>query len=219
METKDIEQLALSVASKSLAKKRKVGAVIVDCNNNLLGTGFNFSRNGRACEDTNGNTLPDVIHAEVAAICSMETIRKDNILAYPLTIFITHQPCENCQAAIKKANISNIVVVNEFMKFNTEKLRYDLIPPLATEALAKSLTYGAKKYKPGNWRLNKDPQQFIGATMRHFEAYRAGEYIDEDSKLPHLYGALANIAFLIDLETRLRKTPRRKRRGTNSNSN
>lgn len=217
METKDIEQLALSVASKSLAKKRKVGAVIVDCNNNLLGTGFNFSRNGRACEDTNGNTLPDVIHAEVAAICSMETIRKDNILAYPLTIFITHQPCENCQAAIRNANIDNIVVVNEFIKFDTGKPRYDLIPPSSMAGLAKVLTYGAKKYKPNNWKEVDSLDRYVAALYRHIEAWRQGEKVDSESGLLHLEHALTNVAFLLELDKP--KIPKRKQRGINSNSN
>lgn len=215
METKDIEQLVLSVASKSLAKKRKVGAVIVDCNNNIVSTGFNYNRNGGVCEDTNGNTLPDVIHAEVAAIKAMETLHTH--VAYPLTIFITHQPCENCQAAIKNANIDNIVVVNEFMKFDTGKPRYDLIPPSSMAGLAKVLTYGAKKYKPHNWKEVDSLDRYVAALYRHIEAWRQGEKIDSESGLLHLEHALTNVAFLLELDKP--KMPKRKRCGTNPNSN
>jgi len=215
METKDFEQLALSIASKSLAKKRKVGAVIVDCNNYILGTGFNYNPSGGLCEDDLGNTFPGVIHAEVAAIDSMG-ITYPKSLAYPLTIFVTHSPCENCQKAISNANIDNIVVVNQFMKFDTGKPRYDLIPPSAMAGMAKVLTYGAKKYKPGNWKEVESLDRYVAALYRHLEAWRQGEKTDSESGLLHLEHALTNVAFLLELDK-----PKlvRRRRGTNQNSN
>ena len=37
-------------------------------------------------------------------------------------------------------------------KFDGDKLRYDLIPPLALEEMVKVLTFGAQKYEPDNWQ-------------------------------------------------------------------
>lgn len=202
MENK-LHKLALDEAAKSTAKKRKVGAVIVDSIGEVIGLGHNYNASG-ACEDSKGNTLIDTVHAEVAAI---ESIREVHIY-YPLTMFVTHQPCENCQSAILKANIDNIIVVNSFMKFDTDKLRYDLIPVSATRGLASVLTYGAKKYKPGNWKLVDDKDKYIAALYRHLDAWRDGEKVDEESGLSHLAHAMTNIAFLLDLDKPTKKRNR-----------
>lgn len=202
MENK-FNKLALDEAAKSTAKKRKVGAVIVDNTGEVIGLGHNYNASG-ACEDSKGNTLIDTVHAEVAAI---ESIREVHIY-YPLTMFVTHQPCENCQSAILKANIDNIIVVNSFMKFDTDKLRYDLIPVSATRGLASVLTYGAKKYKPGNWKLVDDKDKYVAALYRHLDAWRDGEKVDEESGLSHLAHAMTNIAFLLDLDKPAKKRKR-----------
>lgn len=205
MEAKYYEQLTLAEASKSKAKKRKVGAIIVDDRGIIFGQGYNYNaiNPDASCEDVKGDTFPSVVHAEIAAI----ERANDNIVASPVgsfikpyTIYITHQPCDNCRKAIADFDIENIVIVNEFMKFDTSKLRYDLIPPSSTRALASVLTYGAKKYKPGNWKMVDAPDRYIAATMRHFEAYRNGEINDLESNMPHLWHVMTNIAFLIDLD-------------------
>ena len=86
------------------------------------------------------------------------------------------------------------------VKYDTEKLRYDLIPPAATQALAVVLTYGARKYAPGGWRSVPDAvPRYTAALMRHLEAWRAGEERDPESGLPHLAHVLCNSAFLVEL--------------------
>lgn len=187
----DICKLAIEEAQKSYCKKRKVGAVIVDADNNVISTGFNHNE-GMPCEDSYG-TLDAVIHAEVAAIQNAAA----KVLKAPLTMYVTHQPCENCAKAIKDANINHVVIVEQFMKFDSGKLRYSLIPPVATEALAKVLTYGAKKYKPNNWQKAEDFSRYTDALYRHLEAWRGGQEFDEESGLSHLSHALTNVAFLI----------------------
>jgi len=91
-----------------------------------------------------------------------------------------------------------IHVVSSGMKFDDGKIRYDLIPAIATEGLAAVLTYGAKKYKPNNWR-SVDPQRYVGAFERHWQAYICGELIDSESGLPHLAHCMTNLAFLLEL--------------------
>jgi dCMP deaminase len=82
--------VALRAAQLSFANKRKVGAIAV-CDGNILAFGFNGRPSGHPndCEDSNGETLPSVIHAE------------DNMLrklndgdAY--TMYVTKEPCFNC---------------------------------------------------------------------------------------------------------------------------
>ena len=43
-------------------------------------------------------------------------------------------------------------------KDDLEKLRYDLVPVFAEAEVVKVLSYGAKKYAPGNWRHVPDAQ-------------------------------------------------------------
>ena len=187
-------EMALILARLSPCNKRKVGAVVVDSKGLTLGQGFNCNGD-MPCEDTNGNTLDTVLHAEIAAIDSVgiESVS-------PHAIYVTHPPCKNCAKAIKDAGITNIVIAENFMKFDSGKLRYGLIPPSAPKALASVLTYGAKKYKPNNWKSVDDTSRYVDALYRHLELWRGGEKLDSESGLPHLAHALTNIAFLIQFE-------------------
>jgi hypothetical protein len=201
--TKDeVFALALEAATKSIAKKRKVGAVIAAEYTNdwvVLASDCNHNK-GRPCEDEKGTTLPEVVHAEIAALNSIVDAEFEG----PLHLFVTHEPCANCVAAF--ASIlpptvdvkSRIHVVSSGMKFDDGKLRYDLTPAIAIEGIATVLTYGAKKYKPNNWR-SVDPQRYVGAFERHWQAYICGELIDSESGLPHLAHCMTNLAFLLEL--------------------
>lgn len=192
----ELKALAIETAQMSPAKKRKVGAVIAGEAGEVITIGYNNNRDGSlVCEDVNGNTLPTVEHAEVMAIREAKYL---NILDRGRYIYVTHPPCENCQKAIDEAGLE-YRLVDSFMKFDKGKLRYGLIPPQATKAIAQVLTYGAKKYKPNNWQLG-EPDRYVDALYRHLEAWRAGEKLDPESGLSHLAHAITNISFLIFFE-------------------
>jgi len=187
----DFNQMAIDEAKRSPCQKRKVGAVVVSKTGLQYSTGHNYNPTGEACEVSPGITAKEVVHAEVSAI------KKADFKCW--AIYATHQPCAACRKAIEEAGIEKIYIADGFMKFDNNKLRYDLIPPSTTLALAKVLTHGAKKYKPNNWRKGSI-ERYVAATFRHFEAYRSGEIIDNDSGLPHLEHLLTNVAFLIELD-------------------
>ena len=193
----NFNKIALEEAKKSKCNKRKVGAVITDeSKSKILAKGHNYNTNPEyfyTCEDSEGKTLDTVVHAEISAINKVANL---NAAKY---IYVTHQPCDNCQKAIDNAGLE-VVLVTEFMKFDTGKLRYSLIPPEAMKEMAKVLTYGAKKYKPNNWQKAEDTSRYVDALYRHLEAWRAGEKVDEESGLSHLSHALTNIGFLIHFE-------------------
>ncbi len=185
-------------AEKSLCKKRKVGAIIVDKADNILSKGHNYNPDSLDCEDVEGETFFYIIHAEIAAINALT----NTDTAYKM--YITHPPCDNCLSNIKALGLE-YEVVPTFMKFDTGKLRYSLIPPIMLKALANVLTYGAKKYKPNNWQGVDDVDRYWDALYRHLEARRDGEMLDSESKLPHLWHAITNIGFILFLDDKSNK--------------
>jgi hypothetical protein len=74
----------------------------------------------------------------------------------------------------------------EAMKFDKEKVRLDLIDPIALEGLAAVLTFGAKKYDAHNWRNGLSYSRLIAALLRHTFAILRGESTDPESGLPHI---------------------------------
>lgn len=86
-------------------------------------------------------------------------------------------------------------------KDDAGKARYDLIDVRALRELAVVLTHGARKYAPENWRKVPDARaRYYAATLRHLEAWRAGQETDPDSGLRHLGHALASVHFLLALD-------------------
>lgn len=71
-------------------------------------------------------------------------------------------------------------------KFDGEKVRLDLLDPLALEGLAAVLTFGAKKYAAHNWRQGISTTRLLAALLRHTFAIMRGEDIDPESGLPHI---------------------------------
>jgi hypothetical protein len=83
------------------------------------------------------------------------------------------------------------------VKYDNNKLRYDLIEPEFLEGLAKILSLGAKKYSDGNWKnVNPFKDRYYAALLRHIQAWRKGELIDSESGESHLYHAACCLMFL-----------------------
>lgn len=83
-------------------------------------------------------------------------------------------------------------------KYDEGKVRYDLVPPLALEALAKVYTMGAAKYSPRNWEKGMDWSKCYAAAQRHLQDYWKGEDLDPESGLPHLAHAAWNCVALLE---------------------
>jgi hypothetical protein len=87
------------------------------------------------------------------------------------------------------------------LKYDTGKLRWDLLPIDCIEDVVKILTFGSEKYGPNNWQEVEDAgNRYYAALMRHLAANRKGESMDEESGLPHLAHAMCNVVFLLWLE-------------------
>jgi hypothetical protein len=86
-------------------------------------------------------------------------------------------------------------------KLDQDKLRFDLMPALAEEAIVGVLTYGARKYSPGNWRKVPElERRYFAAARWHLSAWQRGERIDPESGLRHLAHAACCLVFLLEDE-------------------
>ena len=82
------------------------------------------------------------------------------------------------------------------LKYDEDKLRYDLIPARVLQWLARILSFGAKKYSANNWQ-KIEVDRYYAAMMRHVEAWRLGEWLDKESGYPHLAHALCCVVFML----------------------
>ena len=88
----------------------------------------------------------------------------------------------------------------EGTKNDLGKTRIDLIPTEAIELIGQAFTHGAARYGAYNYRRGIDYSRLYGAAQRHLNAFWGGEDIDEDSGLPHLALAGAEICMLIAMD-------------------
>lgn len=87
------------------------------------------------------------------------------------------------------------------MKYDHGKPRYDLLPPIAIDELAKILTFGAEKYAPNSWQhVENGIERYRAALLRHTFAMQRGELIDPESGLPHSAHAMCCAAFICEFE-------------------
>lgn len=83
------------------------------------------------------------------------------------------------------------------IRHNKDKLRHDLISPIAMDELASILTYGTIKYDDRNWENGlKWSKDIIGSLKRHLVAFEMGIDNDEESGYSHTAHILANAHLL-----------------------
>ena len=94
-------------AQLSCAKRKKVGALIVK-ENQIISDGFNGTPTGfdNTCEDGEGKTKKEVLHAESNALMK---IARSNQSCNEGTLYVTLSPCFNCAKLIHQAGISRVV--------------------------------------------------------------------------------------------------------------
>lgn len=83
------------------------------------------------------------------------------------------------------------------LKYDSEKVRNELLPAFAIEEIAKVMAFGAKKYEAHNWKKGISYSRLLGAALRHLFAWSRGEELDPESGLTHLAHAGCCVVFLI----------------------
>lgn len=84
------------------------------------------------------------------------------------------------------------------VKDNVNKPRLDLIPSLPLFRAGEVLSFGARKYKPHNWRLGLSWLETYGSLQRHLAAWLDGEDNDRESGYHHLAHAMCQMLFLAE---------------------
>ena len=107
---------AHEAAKMSHAKRLQVGAVIVK-DNRIVSYGYNGTPAGfsNVCEDEDGKTKSEVLHAESNALLKAAASPESTAGA---GLYLTHSPCMDCAKMIVQANLG-YVVFNE--KYRDDK--------------------------------------------------------------------------------------------------
>ncbi len=96
--------------------------------------------------------------------------------------------------------------MNEGIKHNGDKIRMDLLPFEALEAVAEVLTFGARKYAENGWQqIDHAENRYTAALLRHLVAIQRGEKYDAESGLSHAAHMATNALFILWFEIQKEK--------------
>lgn len=88
--------------------------------------------------------------------------------------------------------------MNDAIKHDSGKPRFELIPAHSLKSIANVMTYGAKKYGDRNWEKGLEYGRLYGAAHRHMNAWWSGEDTDPETGESHLAHAAACMMMLLD---------------------
>jgi dCMP deaminase len=96
----------------SYCKRKKVGAIIVR-DRMIISDGYNGTPSGfeNCCEDEEGITRWDVLHAEANAILK---VARSTQSCEGATLYITLSPCKECSKLIHQSGIKRVVYHNGY---------------------------------------------------------------------------------------------------------
>ncbi len=104
--------VAHRAAQRSVAERLQVGAVIVSVDH-VNAVGYNGTPAGwdNDCEDADGLTKPEVIHAEMNALAKFQN---SGLSPKGSTMFITHAPCIECSKAMFLAGVRAVYYAKDY---------------------------------------------------------------------------------------------------------
>lgn len=89
-------------------------------------------------------------------------------------------------------------MAGEGLRYNQGRIRVDLLPPFATEQMAKVITKGSEKYAPRNWEKGMPWTTVLASLKRHLLDWEKGEDVDPDDGQLLMAKVLTNAAFLVE---------------------
>lgn len=110
--------IALRVAQESYCERKKVGAILVQDNSNIIAYGYNGTKAGadNCCEDRVDGLLvtkSTVIHAEANVFRKLEESPTPIDLSNS-TMYVTLCPCIDCSEMIRESGIPRVVYLNPY---------------------------------------------------------------------------------------------------------
>lgn len=105
-------KMAYEWGKLSHCKRKQVGALIVK-DRMIISDGFNGTPTGfdNCCEDKDGITKWEVLHAEANAILKVAASTQST---HGATLYITLSPCIQCSKLIYQAGINRVVFANKY---------------------------------------------------------------------------------------------------------
>jgi dCMP deaminase len=105
-------RIAREWGSLSYCKRKQVGAIIVK-DRMIISDGYNGTPSGfeNCCEDDEGLTRWDVLHAEANAILK---VARSTQSCEGATLYITLSPCKECSKLIHQSGIKRVVYQNGY---------------------------------------------------------------------------------------------------------
>jgi len=88
--------------------------------------------------------------------------------------------------------------MNQAKRYDQNKNRLDLVPPVLLEEVGKVLTFGCAKYNENDWMSGMKWRKCIGSLKRHLNEYEKGVDYDSESGLLHLSHLITNAMFLLE---------------------
>jgi len=102
-------RIAQIVSESSYCKKHRVGAILVK-NDNIIALGYNGTPRGfmNKCEDSTGQTLPEVLHAETNCMTKVGREAEDSVM------YTTMAPCLECAKMIIQCQIRHVYYLSDY---------------------------------------------------------------------------------------------------------
>lgn len=92
----------------------------------------------------------------------------------------------NATLGEQRLMVENLPKPKEAMRFDGNKLRFDLLPTEGITELARVYTMGALKYADNNWRNGMKFTRCIASLERHWNLWKMGQSIDPETGCHHL---------------------------------
>ena len=105
-------KMAIEWASLSSAVRKKVGCLIVK-DRMIISDGYNGTVSGadNSCEDSEGNTKWEVLHAEANALTKLARSTQSGEGS---TLYVTYSPCRECAKLIYQTGVKRVVYLEEY---------------------------------------------------------------------------------------------------------
>lgn len=105
-------EMALVWSKRSHCNRKKVGVIVVK-DNTIISDGYNGTPTNfdNSCEDCNGITKKEVLHAESNAITKLAKSTQSSLGS---TLYTTLSPCVDCAKLIIQSGITRVVYLEEY---------------------------------------------------------------------------------------------------------